>query len=128
MNWKLWGSMITAALLAGTLVFLAVLIGESSSSRYINVALLVLGACGGWLVGTVVSPYDQKEEQTFLTYTKAFTAFISGYAVAKIDKVVEAIFAPEFLLQPLSGFRVIGFVSAFIIAMLITFFFRRYAR
>jgi len=128
MNWKLWGSTVTAALLALTLVVLAVLIGESSTSRYINVALLVLGACGGWLVGTVVSPHDKKEGEAFSTYTKAFTAFVSGYGVAKIDKAVESIFAPEFLLQPLSGFRVIGFVSAFIIAMLITFFFRQYAR
>ena len=127
MNWKLWGSTLTAALLAAMLIVLALLIGESPSSRYINIALLVLGACSGWLVGTVVSPYDPKEEREFSTYTKAFTAFVSGYAVAKIDKTVEAIFAPAFLLQPLSGFRVIGFVSAFIIAMLITFFFRRYA-
>ena len=93
-----------------------------------NIALLVLGACAGWLVRTVVSPYNKREEEQFSSYTKVVTAFVSGYAVAKIDKAVEVIFSPDFLLQPVSGFRVIAFASAFLIAMLITFFFRRNAK
>jgi hypothetical protein len=127
MNWKLWGSTITASLLLVVLVVLAMLIGDMASSHYLSLALLVLGACGGWLFGTLITPYDRGEKAEFATYTKALTAFVSGYVVAKVDKVLETIFTPDFLLQPLTGFRVIGFISAFIICMLITFFFRRYA-
>ena len=44
MNWKLWGSTIIAGLLAVTLIVLALLVGDSPTSHYMNIALLVLGA------------------------------------------------------------------------------------
>ncbi len=126
-NWKLWGSSIIASLLGIGLLIVALLIGESASQRYLNLALLILGATTGWLVGTVVSPYTQEEEAKFSAYTKAITVFASGYAVAKIDKAIEVVFAPDFLFQPLVGFRVIAFTSSCILSMLVTFIFRKYA-
>jgi hypothetical protein len=128
MHWKLVASASSFMVLGGGLVYLALVIAELWAQAYMNLALLILGAASGWLVGIVVSPYTKAEETTFSTYTKAFTAFASGYAVAKIDKTVEAIFAPDFLLEPLAGFRVIAFVSSFLLSMLITFGFRSYAK
>ena len=127
MNWKLWGSAIIAALLGAILVALAFLLASSSSDSYISVSILIFGVSIGWLVGAVISPYNEKEEKDFSTYTKALAVFISGYFVAKIDNAVETILSTDFLLHPLSGFRLISFVSALIIAMLVTFIFRRYA-
>ena len=44
-------------------------------------------------------------------YTKAFTAFMSGHVVTKIDKTEGTIFAPVFPLQSLTGLWIIAFVS-----------------
>jgi Na+/H+-translocating membrane pyrophosphatase len=126
MNWKLWVTGSAVAIFGGILLVLSMLIGEPMTTRYINVALLILGASGGWLMGTVISPYDGNERREFSTYAKAVTAFASGYGVAKLDKALDVIFSSGMLLRPISGFRTVATASAFLIATLCTFVFRRY--
>jgi hypothetical protein len=125
-NWKLRGTGIAVAFFGGLLLILAMLVGETMTIRYINIALLILGASGGWLLGTVISPYDGDEKKEFSAFAKAFTAFASGYGVAKIDKAVDVIFSSGMLLSPVSGFRTVATSAAFLIATLFTFIFRRY--
>lgn len=77
--------------------------------------------------GILISPYDTEESKRFSVYTKAVGVFASGYFVGKIDKLVEKVFGPEFVFESVHGFRIIAFLSAAIVAMLITFIYRWYA-
>jgi hypothetical protein len=129
MNYKLLGSSATAACLAGTLLYLAVdfKAGTTVPPLTLNVMVVLLGLAFGWLFGILLSPYSEDEKNKFSEYAKAFGVFASGYLVGKTDKVVEELFKPEFILDSVHGFRVMAFVSAFLISMITTFIFRRYS-
>ena len=129
MNWnsKLIWSASFAGLFGVTLLFIAMRISETPQDQLVNVALVIFGTAAGWLVGTLLSPYNEEEQGQFARYGQALTAFAGGYGIAKLDKVIEHIFLPENLLQPLWGFRVIAVIVPFILAILITFLFRRFA-
>lgn len=128
MNYKLLGSSASAAVLSIALVVLTVKFSTEPAQAAFSLLILVAGYAIGWLLGIVVSPYSKEEKDSFTEYAKALGAFASGWLVGKIDKVVEAIFQPDFLLkEPLNSFRIIAFGSALIIALVITFVFRMYA-
>jgi fructose-specific phosphotransferase system IIC component len=57
----------------------------------------------------------------FGEYGKAVSAFISGYLVSKLDKLVEMILSPTTLQVPVASFRLVGSTSCFVTAMLITY-------
>lgn len=128
-NPKLIGSAATAAVLAGSLCYMAVdfKTGTTIAPATLNAMIVLLGLSFGWLFGILLSPYSDDEKNRFSEYAKAFGVFASGYLVGKTDKVVEELFKPDFLLDSLHGFRVMAFVSAFLISMIATFVFRRYA-
>lgn len=129
MNYKLLGSLATAVCLAGTLLYLAVdfKAGTTVPPVTLNVMVVLLGIAFGWLFGILLSPYSEDEKNKFSEYAKAFGVFASGYLVGKTDKVVEELFKPDFILDSVHGFRVMAFVSAFLISLITTFVFRRYA-
>jgi hypothetical protein len=126
MNPKLKAAIASAAVLDLTLIGASLATGTGIEARAMNLAILALASGAGWLIGTIISPYDSKEEAAFSNYSKAVSAFASGYLVAKIDKIVEHVFSPEFLATPDAAFRMILFLGGFIIAVLITFVARRY--
>jgi len=64
----------------------------------------------------------------FSMYAKAVGVFASGYLVGKIDKVIDRLFDPAFILMPLISFRLIAFIASLIIAVIIVFDFRYYAK
>ena len=80
----------------------------------------------GWLFGILLSPYSNDEGKKFTQYAKAFGVFASGYLVGKVDKVIEKMLEPDFILNSDHGFRVMAFMASVIIALVITFVFRRY--
>ncbi len=127
-NYKLWGSGIIAISFVGCLVFLAIQVtGESQiAPAILNEMIVLLGLAFGWLFGILLSPYSDDEKTKFTEYAQTFGVFTSGYLVSKIDKVVEQLFDPSFLLESMHGFRVMAFISAFLISMIATFIFRRY--
>jgi hypothetical protein len=127
MNYKIIGSTVAAIGLGATLVALAFVVGDGSETHAVNLAVLVMGLSSGWLVGVLVSPYDRKEAGTFPKYAGMVSVFASGYLISKIDRVLEAVLDPHALLAPVAGFRVIAAVSAFAIALLITYVYREYA-
>ncbi len=121
MNRKQKGAFVVSLVLFVPLVIVSWMVAETMQERCVSVALLVFGTTVGWVVGTALSPRDTNEKTEFSTYIKAFAAFGTGYGAAKIDGLVEAVLNPDALLHPLSGVRMLSVVSAFLIAMLMTF-------
>lgn len=128
MNWKIVGSTVSATVLLAVLCALAFMTGGPKPTVEMNFAVLTLGASLGWIIGIIVSPYSTQEQTKFTALSKAVAAFASGYLVGKVDKLVEKLFDPAFALESVHGFRLLAFVSAFAIVMVLTFVYRRYAR
>jgi hypothetical protein len=102
-------------------------VGEGGEAKCINLTVLAIGATVGWLFGVVLSPYDPSEKQAFRDYAKAGSVFVSGFLVAKIDKLAEHILDPNFLLSDnVAAFRTLGFIGCVILSMIITFNFRKW--
>lgn len=123
---KMQIALVAAVVLSASLITLSFLIKNRSEDRWINLACIALGLTLGWLFGTYVSPYGKGEELRFTEYAAAVSAFVSGYLIAKIDALITALFRPEFVLQPVVGFRVIATLCTFVISLLVTYMGRVY--
>jgi hypothetical protein len=127
MNYKLWGAVVCSGVLGLGLVGLSLFIGDRSAVP-LNLAVIVIGFAGGWLLGILISPYTKGERERFTKYATAFGIFASGYLVGKADKFLEEIFSPQFILDSVHGFRMIAFTTALILGVIVTFVFREYAQ
>ena len=92
----------------------------------INATIMILGLSLGWLCGTFMTPYNKIESEYVSSFTKAVSVFVSGYVVGKVDRVVEYILNPTFLMSTLPAFRIMSFVATFVIALMLTYIFRQY--
>lgn len=100
--------------------------GRNAEDGYLNLAIILASVCSGWLLGTFISPKSEPEKQSFMTYGKAVSAFVSGYLVSKLDKVIEKILSPDTLAVPVVAFRLAGSIAAVISAVLVTYMIRAY--
>jgi hypothetical protein len=105
----------------GFLLFLSFKMFLNDDDAYLNIAIFMASSSVGWLLGTFNSPKNSKEKVIFGEYGKAVSAFISGYLVSKLDKLVEMILSPTTLQVPVASFRLVGSTSCFVTAMLITY-------
>lgn len=127
MNYKIVGSTLSAAALTISLVVLCFYVSESPSAVAMSLTILISGISIGWFVAVLASPY-RSEEDKFLGYKQAISAFLGGYILSKIDSSLAAILSWDTLQNLESGFRVILFASGFILSMIVTYVFRTYAR
>jgi hypothetical protein len=126
MNYKLWGTVISAGTLGLTVICLAFYVGDRTATP-LNIAVIVIGYAFGWLLGIVTSPYTTKESDRFTKYSGAVAVFASGYLVSKADKALETLVDPAFILESVHGFRAISFATALVLGLIVTFAFREYA-
>jgi len=108
------------------LAFLCLRVKERENDVQINLVILILGGCVGWLLGILLSPYGSCEKEAFAEYAAIFGTFVSGYLIGKIDPFVGKVFSPDFLLQRIVAFRVTSFLSILLLSMLMTFAVRVY--
>jgi hypothetical protein len=99
---------------------------DKSAPWVINAAIALFGICMGWLIGAVVSPYDGDEAKEFSNYVKIISTFISGYMIAKFDQWFSQYTFADFENKEVL-LRALIIASSFLIMMLTTFYFRRYA-
>ena len=125
-NAKVGASFASAGVLGIALLAITVLMSPDRRAWAFNGGVLVLGVSAGWLMGIVASPYDASEQKQFFTFGKALSVFASGYLIGKVDKLMERVLSPDFLLSPVVAFHVMIFLSAFLIAFVATFVARRY--
>jgi hypothetical protein len=113
-------------IVSGVLVFLCFKMVATPQDSYLNLTIVLASVCVGWLLGTFISPETTSEQSRFMTYGKAVSAFVSGYLVSKLDKVVEMILSPQTLAVPVASFRLAASVAAVISALLVTYILRAY--
>lgn len=120
---KIVGSFLFAILVA--VILLGVLVRLGDSLAYLAAAF---GLIVGWAVGILLAPY-QSEQERFRTYAKIGAAFVTGWAVSKVDRVLDLYLDPArgpLILEPLIGHRVLTGMTAFMLAMVTTYVARKY--
>lgn len=124
-----WKRPLTAALLVALIApffYFGFVLAKSDMEQYsLTVAVLLAGGALGWVIGIFISPLPREGEQ-FQSYAKAIAAGVSGYGLAKIDPILTVLVDPVLATQPLLAFRFLGFMVAFVVAMLGAFGWRRY--
>ena len=130
LNYKIIGSTVSASVLFAILVWCAQSAPVSPDEKefVLHISVMVLGVTIGWVIGILASPYGEKEKEHFSTIVKGVTVFFSGYALAKIDPIITALLKPESFLDPIVAFRVVAFLTSLLLALVITFVYRKYAR
>jgi hypothetical protein len=107
------------------LIIMLVACFYAADSGWIHVLLLVFGMLLGWVVGILITPQSAEEKTQFSAYGAAISTFLSGYVVAKIDKLFES-GAEKGLLTDAMLVRCLIFGSAFLLGLLCTFVGRMY--
>jgi hypothetical protein len=124
-----WKVLLTAFLALGIVSALCyfgwVLANGDVKAFVLSTTVIIMGVALGWLFGIFISPIGE-EKDDFSKYGKAVSVFFSGYLVAKIDPVITQILSAGNLLTDLVGFRLLSFVTSFVVAMLIAFGWRKY--
>jgi hypothetical protein len=125
-SWKLPLTVFVLVAFVAPLFYLGNIVAAGDMAQYsLTVAVLLAGGAFGWVIGIFISPLP-KESKQFQSYAKAVAAGFSGYALAKIDPVLSELIKPQGGIPLQNAFRFLGFMVAFIIAMLGVFGWRRY--
>jgi hypothetical protein len=128
LNYKLVGCAAAAGALMTTILVCVVTSPSLPDAKRLNTLIVVCGLAAGWLVGTAISPYGEKEQAQFDIFAKGVGIFVSGYLVGKMGNLVEAITQPGFIMDSTNGFRALLFISSFLISMILTHCFRNTAK
>jgi hypothetical protein len=123
---KIWWSLILPILFCLVLVGCGGLFAVGCQNFVLNTMIVLLGLFVGWIVGMVISPYDTQERGDFSTYTKAVSAFVSGYVVAKADALVSRVFSEQTFADSTNALRFLLAATSFVGAIAMTFTYRRY--
>lgn len=114
------------AVLIGWLCFL---VNEEPLQQVFNVLIALLGALLGWALGMFFVPYTAKDAARFSAIGQAISAFVSGYAVSKIDRFFEAtMFFDNDLPITMTWVRIGLFTCSILLVMLTVFSNRAYFR
>jgi hypothetical protein len=126
-NWKIWSTVIFAAIGYGCLIFNAIKIG---SSEHIPITYMTCISAWilGWIVAIITTPYDKSDEDKIGKFTKMVGSFLSGYLLSKFDKVIEKAITPAIVLSDIYGIRILLFACFFGLTWIFVFVFRQYTR
>ena len=124
-----WAGAIFIDVILLIFLVLSFYVAPGTADVVLNIAILAASVVVGWLMGTLLSPGTLREQGQFGTATKAISTFISGYLLAKIDNVLNAIFAPKMLLESTSvlpAFRMAMALSGVVGMALVIYIMRVY--
>lgn len=82
----------------------------------------ILGALVGWGVGIVATPYNRSQANRLGDVSKVAYAALTGYVIAKFDRLFDALFVSNVVIFPYVG---LGF-AMFIGALIVTYITRSY--
>lgn len=104
-----WLALGFIALMGIVLIILCFRVAPTPDDVSLNLAILIASTVFGWLAGMLMSPSSSREEGQFGVAAKAISTFASGYLLAKIDQLLNALLSPKALLESssvLPAFRV----------------------
>ena len=107
-------------------LWLAFRFQEKPHDLPINLALILVGSCVGWLAGILVTPYEGQQDQ-FSKYAAGVGLFVSGYLVSKVDAAIVHVLKPEVLFTPMVGFRVLLTIGSIALALVLASSIRFYS-
>jgi hypothetical protein len=105
---------------------LALWISSDLEDRSITWLVQLAGMAAGGFFGFLASPKAPREEAAFLTVAKAISAFLSGYALSKIDHFIDIVFQGTTWKEKLLVARLLIFFISLIISVMIGYSFRAY--
>ena len=120
---KLASSFGFAALIA--LILLVVLCRLNDTLAWMSTAL---GLAVGWAVGILAAPYES-EQRRFEKIGSVVAAFITGFAVSKVDSIFALWIDPArgpMILEKTFAYRVLLFATSFVLAAVVTYVGRKY--
>lgn len=118
-----------AAAFCVLLGWLCMLVSPDPLPQALNVLIALFGALVGWALGMFLTPYTQAEAAKFISMGQAVSAFITGYALSKLDRFLEAaLFDTEAAPVGISWIRIGLFTCSALLVMLTVFSNRAYFR
>jgi hypothetical protein len=96
------------------------------SYHYQSVLYLMLTVAGGaigWLIGILISPTEPGQSEVFAAYGKALFTFISGFVLAKLDRVFEIFLSskPDLSQAEMVAIPTLLFITMLVLGTLTTF-------
>lgn len=106
------------------LVYLAVKLAASEEKEKpvaaaINCLMVFLGGMVGWALAMFWIPYDDTEKSAFAQVGATVSAFVSGYAISKFDKLLEATLFDGAKPVRATIIRIALFISAVLLAAVV---------
>jgi hypothetical protein len=111
---------------AAAIVWAAWGLGEGTSPRRLNLLLAIAGGLIGWVVGILITPLSPGEQTQFSDYGKALSTFVTGYLVAKLDRLFDISIKETASVNEVFLARIMIFASAFALGALSTYVWRAY--
>jgi hypothetical protein len=110
--------------------FLGWHINSDGQGRYITLLIQLAGMSSGAFLGFLASPKAPGEQVAFLTFAKAISAFLSGYALSKINSLIDTLINGEIYKDKdqLVGPRLLIFFVAMIISFMVAYSYRVYVQ
>jgi hypothetical protein len=112
----------------GALLFFAALMQTPQQWAITGIVVLV-GSAVGWIIGVIISPYNEGERSQFGAYIGAVAAFGSGYLLGEIRPLLAQAFGQRDVLTLIGEHWLHGaaFIIALIASMLYTHAIRAYS-
>jgi hypothetical protein len=127
-NLGIWIGFSFAALCVLGIIYAALAMKTPAelSPRQLNLVILIAGGLIGWVVGMLITPVSPKDQVIFSETGKALSTFVTGYLVAKIDRIFDIAMRQDTNVNGLLVGRLLMFVSMFALGVLATFVWRSY--
>jgi len=126
-NYKVLSTVLFGAVFAGILTGL-ILYSEKQEEWPVTFILCTAGCVLGCLIGIITTPYSTQDTDKLQNFSKMAGTFLSGYILAKLDKILEELMKPETFIHSLAGIRFVLTISFFIMSYIVVFVFRSYTR
>lgn len=134
-EWIESGYKLAMATSAGAICYVLLIIGcltvgKDAHEDTFLLLLALLGVLVGWIAAIGLSPYDHKERSVFGGYAQALGAVVSGFLLARFDRVITQALDPAnpgFLFSTLHRtLPVLIFINALLLTLILVFTHRQY--
>ena len=96
------------------------------TSPQINILFLFCGGLIGWILGILVTPNSDDEKSRFSEFGKAIATFITGFFLAKLEKIFDLAIQDQNDISEVFIGRSLLLVVSFALGLLFTFIWRSY--